>query len=74
MKGRACQYYVLKEVEQPEELKNTTVFNITALMFNNDYDVDYDDDYDDYYNEYYDEYYEANYGCDLNDEEIILFK
>jgi hypothetical protein len=68
MKGRACQYYVLKEVEQPEELKNTTVFDITAFMFNNDYDVDYDDDYDDYYNEYYDEY------CDLNDEEIILFK
>lgn len=48
MKGRACAYTVLREVEQPEELKYHTVFNDDGY-----YDEDYDDD--DYEDEEYDE-------------------
>ena len=52
MKGRACAYTVLREVEQPEELKYHTVFNDDGY-----YDEDYDDDdyEDDYDEEFYDD-------------------
>ncbi len=41
MKGRACKYKVLKEIDVPEELKSTPVWNDDE-----DYDDDFDDDFD----------------------------
>lgn len=45
MKGRACKYKVLREVEQPEELKNHMVYNEAG--YHNE--SDYYDDYEEYY-------------------------
>lgn len=43
MKGRACRYKVLREVEQPEELKNRQLFDEDGADFedDNDFDVAY---------------------------------
>lgn len=43
MKGRACEYTILKEVEQPEELKYQVVYSI----YSDDDDYDDDDYHDD---------------------------
>lgn len=75
MKGRACKYYVLKEVEQPEELKNITVFNSSEfpqeyIIDEDDYDeddYDYEDDYDDYY-----DFRDDEYEDDFNEKDLLL--
>ncbi len=57
MKGRACKYKVLKEIEVPEELKSTPVWSD---------DEDYDDgDYDDYDDEEFDDDEELSYDDEL---------
>ena len=59
MKGRACAYLVLREVEQPEELKDRVMYR--ELDYGNDED-DYEeyDDYDSDDDEHYDD--EEEYG------------
>lgn len=48
-KGRACRYRIVREVEQPEELKNLHLFEEDGTQFDEDYNDsdDYDDDCDD---------------------------
>jgi hypothetical protein len=58
MKGRAAKYYVLKEVETPEELKYRPVFDYEEpdYDFDEEYDVDNEDySYDGYSGYAYDE-------------------
>lgn len=40
MKGRACRYKVLREVDRPEELKNTILFDEDDADWNEDWDED----------------------------------
>lgn len=59
MKGRACRYKVLREVEQPEELKNRTYYDPETDSFDDEYEgygdgyEDFDDDVDFRYHEDY---------------------
>ena len=46
MKGRACKYKVLKEIDVPEELKSTPIWSDDEDFSDEDFDDDYDD-YDD---------------------------
>lgn len=73
MKGRAYKYVILKEVEQPEELKNRPVFDYVANSLDDVFlDDDSWDDDDSWYDDDYlddDDYWDD--GDDGTDEEVF---
>lgn len=59
MKGRACKYKVLKEIDVPEELKSTPIWSDDEDFS----DEDFDDGYDDY-NDYNDDDDDSSFDDD----------